>query len=51
MEKCPSQVPFSRLEHGSVVLAQEGENGPNLPSVEKFHKAILKAVKNISDTL
>jgi hypothetical protein len=31
-------------------LAQEGENGANIPLQEKFRRRILRGLRNISDT-
>ena len=30
-------------------FAKEGENGPNIPLQEKFHRGILRGPRNISD--
>ena len=33
-----------------MALTKEGENGPNMSLQEKFHRGILRGVRNISDT-
>ena len=35
---------------GDIELTREGESRPNVPLQEKFHRRILRGVRNISDT-
>ena len=45
-----SSEPMQELDVRDNKL-QEGENRPNIPLPEKFHRGILQAVRNVSDAL